>query len=81
MVGRDSLTPRRVVVLAILVLVTPTVVAGVSHALGGGDAAVGEAGGQSVENLTIVTAQGRSPEVAADPGGIEIVNTTSKERV
>jgi hypothetical protein len=81
MVGRDSLTPRRAVVLAILVLVAPTVVAGVSHALGGGDAAVSESGGQSVENLTIVTAQGRSPEVAADPGGIEIVNTTSKERV
>lgn len=79
--GRESLTPRRVLTVVILVLVAPTAVAGVSHALGGADAAVGETGGQSVENLTVVTAQGRSPEVAANPGGIEIVNTTSKERV
>ena len=81
MIGRESLTPRRVLAVAILVLVAPTVVAGVSHALGGTDAAVDGSGEQNVADLTVVTAQGRSPEVTSSPGGIEIVNTTSKERV
>jgi hypothetical protein len=88
MVGLESLTARRLVVVAIAVLVAPTVVAGATHVAGStnGTATPNEttaepATNYTVENLRIVTAQGRSPDVYDSPGGIEIINATTNERV
>lgn len=66
---------------AILLSLVPTVVAGVGQVLAGDDVADTGPDGPSVENLTLITAQGGSPEAVASPGGVEIVDTTSKERV
>jgi hypothetical protein len=87
MLGRDWLTGRRLVAVAILALVAPTVAAGAGHALSGGDTAnatnatAEQATNYTVDHLRIVTAQGRSPDIYDSPGGIEIINASTSERV
>lgn len=80
-IGPNWSSKRRLVLLAVAVLLVPTVVAGLTHAIDGAEDRGEGSFDDSVENLTIVASQGRSPDVVRSPGGIEIVNTTSKEQV
>lgn len=80
-IGSNRISGRRAVLVAVVLLLVPTVVAGLTHAIDGAEDRGDGSFDDSVENLTIVASQGRSPDVVRRPGGVEIVNTTSKEQV
>jgi len=76
----DWVTPRRVLAAVVLALLVPVAVAGLTYSPPA-TADIGNGSGPPVEDLTIVTMQGGDGLSDQATGGIEIVNTTSKERV